>query len=90
MAWRSQTCPIHTERAILRYMSHGVAGHFVEAVMANDLRTAVFRADPKNLANLGAVVQLVHETLPARAWGSPEAVEVWQAARLADKDRRNG
>ncbi|MFN3650046.1 MAG: hypothetical protein ACK47B_10750 [Armatimonadota bacterium] len=54
-------------------------GSFLRAVLHNDLRESVGRADPQSLAALPHLVSLLYTQAPAPCWGSPEAVEAWLA-----------
>lgn len=56
---------------------HVPVGHFLEAVLTNNLRNAVAHADPDNLNNLRAIVRFCHWEIPGRCWGSPEAYDDW-------------
>lgn len=64
--------------ALERYLQHGLQpGHFLRAVLANDLMEAVGRADAETLGELGALVSHIRWHVPADAWGSHEAVDAW-------------
>lgn len=67
---------------IQRYIEHGIApGHFLSAVLDNDLREAVGRADDENLANLPAFVGYFYNEAPSQCWGSPEKRRAWLASK---------
>lgn len=52
-------------------------GGFLAAVLENDLRNAVSRADGLNLSLLPDYVRYLYNHCPAPCWGSPEKVEAW-------------
>jgi hypothetical protein len=52
-------------------------GDFITAVVRNDLRNAVSRADDENLPLIPLYVQWFYNTAPARCHGSPEAFAEW-------------
>jgi hypothetical protein len=65
-----------------RWISHGVnPGHFLTAVLMNDLREAVVRADDDNLRALPEIVNWVRRNAPIGCWGSPQAVNRWRMSR---------
>ena len=67
--------------AIRRYVDHGILpGGFLQAVLRNDLRDALERADIRNIKILGAYVSYLMNEVPAACWGSPERVECWLGA----------
>lgn len=59
-------------------------GHFLTAVLENDLRRAVGYADPVNRAALPCIVEYCVAQLPPESWGSPERVRAWQAQHRPD------
>ena len=60
------------------YILHGQpVGHFLTAVLENDLRGAVTRADATNAPCLKGYVWFAHNEMPAMSHGSPELVERW-------------
>jgi hypothetical protein len=59
-------------------------GDFLRAVLSNDLREAVGRADNDNLRTLPAIVGYVYNELPGNCHGSPEIVAEW-AERHRDR-----
>ena len=66
--------------AINRFaLLHERKGHFLMAVLSNDLRVAVARADPDNRKRLAQIVCYCHNEIPSCCWGSKEKVEAWLA-----------
>jgi hypothetical protein len=70
--------PSETMTCLTLYVRHHwPVGDFLMAVLSNDLRNAIGRADEKNLPALPAIVMFLHNEVPARCWGSPERVAAW-------------
>lgn len=66
--------------AILRWIQHGIEpGDFLRAVINNDLREAIGRADDDNMRNLPAIVGYFYNEAPSSCWGSPEKAQAWAA-----------
>ena len=57
------------------------AGHFVTAVLENNLSRAVSYGDERNLLDLVEITKYVFNHLPAECWGSPDRVDKWRAHR---------
>jgi hypothetical protein len=55
-------------------------GHFLTAVLSNDLCEAVARADEESMAALRQIVMFVYNNLPGICWGSQEKVAAWAKA----------
>lgn len=71
---------------IRRYVDEGVEpGDFLCAVIANDLKEAVGRADDENMANLPAFVDFFYNHAPSLCWGSSERMAKWIEAKHADR-----
>jgi hypothetical protein len=51
------------------------------AVLSNNLVGAIARGDAKNLEGLVVLIRYLVHHVPAQAWGSPETVAAWIAAR---------
>ena len=85
--WQGQTVPPHVRGGIVRYIMQGVpTGSFLEAVISNDLRQALGKADDKNRTNLFAIVCWFHNHAPSFCWGSPARYRAWlHAHELARK-----
>jgi hypothetical protein len=63
---------------ITRFIEHGIIpGGFLQAVICNDLKEAVGRADLENMANLPAFVSYFYNEAPAICWGSKEKMLAW-------------
>jgi len=63
-------------------------GGFLYAFLSNDLNHAFQRADGKNTKAIYTIYMFLYNYMPAKCWGSVEAVEEWggiddRASRLA-------
>ncbi len=75
--------PAHMREGIRAYVEERrPIGHFLTALLSNDLKNAALRADDENRAALPDWVGFIYEYAPSDCWGSPEAVAAW----LADDD----
>ncbi len=61
-------------------------GDFLTAVICNDLKGAVDRADDTNLANIPAYVGYLYNEAPSGCWGSQEAMARWLEGEQALPD----
>lgn len=60
------------------YIEEGILpGHFLSAVLRNDLFEAVGRADSYNLSLIPNIVKWIWNEAPSQCWGSPEKVRAW-------------
>lgn len=72
--------PAATMAALRRYIDHHIpTGDFLRAVLSNDLRGAITKADAGNLAALGALVQWLIDEAPQLCWGSLGMVRSWES-----------
>lgn len=63
-----------------RYIEQGILpGHFLRAVICNDLVEATARADIVNSYRLHDFGLFLHYYVPPAAWGSEEKMRNWQA-----------
>lgn len=70
--------PAHVWMGLRRYIDHGIQpGHFLQAVLCNDLREAISRADHVVAPQLGNIVKYLYNYAPGDCWGSPEAYGNW-------------
>jgi len=66
-----------------RWIESGIQpGHFLTAVLSNDLREACARADSENRFRLFDIVAWLYNRAPSACWGSPENVAEWPKRRL--------
>jgi len=73
--------PSYMEYALRLYIDEGhIPGGFLRAVLENDLKGAVNRADSNNLRNLVAYSYFLYNDAPADCYGSPAAVAAWAKA----------
>lgn len=70
--------PEHLADGLRLYLEQGIPpGHFLEAVLSNDLKEACSRGDVDSLAGLVDLVCWLYNHAPSGAWGSRERVESW-------------
>lgn len=82
------TVPPITLESIERYERNGyVPGHFVTAVLENDLCGAINRADKVNLAALIDTVRYLYNHVTAECWGSPEKVRAWAKKKAEEREK---
>jgi hypothetical protein len=63
---------------IERYVEQRIIpGDFLQAVICNDLKEAVGRADDENMDNLPAYVAYFYNKAPSECWGSKEKMKRW-------------
>jgi hypothetical protein len=79
--------PERMQNALRRYVLEGVPpGHFLTAVICNDLKGAVGAADDTNLELLQTYVRWFYNIAPAPCWGSKEKMDVWMLERSAERE----
>lgn len=65
---------------LVRYVTHGYRpGHFLRAVLENNLMDAMARADFDSRLALHGICVFIYNDLPAKAHGSPARVDQWIA-----------
>jgi len=70
--------PSATANGIARYLALRIAtGDFLRAVLENDLKNSMGRADEENRESLFRWVSFLHNEAPSCCWGSPEKVDAW-------------
>jgi hypothetical protein len=78
-AVRGRIIPGHLVYGIDAHIQSGQpTGSFLNAVLRNNLRDAIGRADDEALQALPAIVGWFYNEAPAHCWGSPEKVSRWQ------------
>lgn len=69
-----------TKDTIDNYVKHGLEpGGFITAVLANDLMSALGRADTENRQDIFEIAQYVYNKIPSGCHGSYEKVDKWLA-----------
>ena len=70
--------PPHVMPGLQLYINERInPGHFLTAVICNDLNGAFTRADSECMANMPAIVAYLYNEAPGTCWGSPEKMEKW-------------
>ena len=72
--------PERTIETLKRYVDQrNEPGQFVRAVLENNLKESMARADLDNRVCMFEIVQYVYNELPGICWGTPEKVHKWLA-----------
>ena len=70
--------PQHMLESLNMYVEEGVpVGHFLTAVLSNDLFEAMSRGDEQNCAAIKDYVRYIYNYCPGNCWGSKGHVEAW-------------
>ena len=70
--------PDRMMEGIKLYIQHGVRpGSFLQAIITNNLKEAVGRADDENRRNLPAHVEYFYNYAPYQCWGSEKIMNDW-------------
>jgi hypothetical protein len=79
VAMERKRIPVRMWDSIENYIVEGDhnVGHFVKAIITNDLTEAVAHADSENLALLPNYVKFFYNEAPLNCWGSEEAFQNW-------------
>lgn len=84
--FRGFTASAHMIDSIDAFVAEGrPVGHFLTAVLSNNLQDAVAHADDQNLANLPAFVGYLYNEVPGSCWGSPVKVAAWYERIVAER-----
>lgn len=92
IAWEltQSEIPDYVRESIILYLTEGLPpGKFMEAVLCNDLRNAVNRADGENIALLPDYIKFLYWSAPSRSWGSVENYDSWINGFKGSKDDSN-
>lgn len=83
----AELCPEGIVESLQRYVDHGISpGGFLCAVLDNDLKEAIGRADHINLPLIPHIVAYCHSEIPSYSWGSPGCVDRWLRLKQADRE----
>lgn len=86
--FKGSVIPKHMMEKIREYIfEHHPVGHFLTAVICNDLKDAVGKADDENLPNLAAYVGFFYNEAPGTCWGSKEKMDQWLASPPTGRER---
>lgn len=76
--YMNEQIPHHMWEPLTRYIErHEPVGHFLTALLSNDLREAWNRADASNARVLHVFVAYLNQHAPEECWGSPAKVDLW-------------
>ena len=74
------------KRAIDLYASEGhPVGDFLYAVLSNNLKNALGRADSDNERDIKEIVMYVYWEIPGDCWGSEKKVDDWLEKKCAER-----
>lgn len=80
--------PAGAHDTVIGYLFYGWhPGHFLTAILTNDLKGAWQRGDDENLAALANYMAFFYHDVPSVAWGTPAKVEMWLEAVATVQDR---
>ncbi len=75
------------KQSIDYYVQHGCQpGHFLTAVLENDLVGAFGRADYEAMENLKHIIAYCYNKIPSDCWGSKERVSQWKGLMNFEND----
>lgn len=70
--------PEHIRPGLQRYIETGLLpGDCLRAILANNLRDAIERADPIVHAGLGNILLFLVTYVPRECWGAPSKLTFW-------------
>lgn len=80
---RATGASLLVQAALVRHIvERRPTGHFVTALLSNNLLETVNRADDENILAVRALVTWLYNDAPGPCWGSPEKVKAWLAEGL--------
>ncbi len=81
-AFEHYDIPEHTKGELIRYIDdHLPPGHFLTAVLGNQLFEAMWQADALNRAALRDICKFIYNQAPADCWGDLKTVKEWVGGR---------
>jgi hypothetical protein len=70
--------PDYMHDGLINYIKHHVKpGHFLSAILQNNLRETFFRADYINVNLVKNYVKFLYNYAPSSCWGNQERFENW-------------
>jgi hypothetical protein len=83
--------PEHMRHSLVYYLTEGrPVGHFLTAVLSNDLKEACNRADDLNRHLLYDYIFFLFNNAPGNSWGSPERVHGWLKLHQERREKLHG
>ena len=83
----SLLCPSDEKHAIDLYVRTGAdPGDFLQAVLSNDLRESIGRADESNCYNLPHIVAYCYNNIPTASWGSATNMRLWIERKRLERE----
>ena len=78
MEIKYELLPEHIRIGMRLYIEEGVQpGHFLTAVICNDLKESFARADDTNRMRMFDVVRFMYNVAPGACWGSAKKMNNW-------------
>jgi hypothetical protein len=92
-AWNEEMAdhliPGYMHGGLRRWIENGIEpGGFLMAVLENDLKEAVSRADATNVQALPNYIRYLYNYAPRGCWGSPEKVAAWKGLTAPLRDEK--
>lgn len=79
--------PEHMREGAANWIEYGIdPGHFLSAVICNDLFEAYARADETNRVRMFDIVCFFYNDAPSGCYGSRAKMEAWVKARRAEQE----
>lgn len=74
-----------------KYVSEGIhPGHFIYAVLENDLFGAVSRADANSRRELADIVIYIYNNIPVECYGNRQKVNAWMNKKYREYESAKG
>jgi hypothetical protein len=87
---RQYRVPEHLHGAIVRYVLRGIPpGGFLSAVICNDLKESLGRADEINTAAIFNIVSWFYNCAPSECWKSQPHMNAWIKSRQSGDEARD-
>ena len=80
--------PVHLHDGFVNYILYRKQpGHFLTAVLMNNLMEAINRADHVSISCLREICVFLYNIAPSACWGSPSKVAEWLTEKQSDESR---
>lgn len=82
--------PAHMQESLRAYIEEArPVGHFLAAVLNNNLKEAVNRADEENLRAIPDYIKWLYNYAPSACWGYDDATMRWSFLVKREKEEKN-